>query len=235
MECEVFQQKLCEDCSQSTPEMDEHERACVSCAAFAARARKTEWLIQDALRFDIASVKSAATADRAPSPVVERRFVAWAGLAATFVGAVAVWFALQTTGPMTTEELVVEVLEHWDHEPESWAVSNVSVSNVVLERALDGKATIDLANLGTVSFARSCRVAGQWLPHLVVQTEQGPVMVLLVPNQAVKEAVGFSLPEHGIEGTLHPHGSGSIAVIGNDSLSIEPVEEQISESVDWTI
>lgn len=235
MDCELFRQKMYEDCVRPSPEMDEHERECAACAAFAARARAAEGLIHKALRFDIAAVKAAATAAPAPSPVVQRRFVAWAGMAATFVAAVAVWFGVQTGGPVTTEELVVEVLQHWNHEPGSWDVTDVSVSNVVLERVLDGKALVDLSSIGPVTYAHSCRVAGQWMPHLVVQTEQGPVMVLLVPDRAVGERIPLSLPEQGIEGTLRPHGSGSIVVIGGESLPLEPVEVEISESVEWTI
>jgi hypothetical protein len=233
MECDVFKRRICEDPSVTDPDFRDHEESCKRCAAFAQRVRSTESLIRDALRFDVAGARESA-ARHSARVAQETRAVRWASMAAAFVAAAGIWLMLEARYPLSTEELAAEVLQHWDHEPYSWTV-NDAVPHSRLHRVLGGKATIDLTSIGTISYARVCRVAGQWMPHLVLQTADGPVMILLVPEQQVAERVPLRLPEEGLGGMLRPLGNGSIAIIGDDSRSLVPVEESLAAAIDLTI
>ena len=63
-----------------------------------------------------------------------------------------------------------------------------------------------------VSYAQSCRFRGEKVPHLVVQTDAGPVTVMVLRNEKVTAPVKFA--EQGYVGTILPAGPGSVAVIG---------------------
>ena len=65
---------------------------------------------------------------------------------------------------------------------------------------------------GTVSYARSCRFRGRMVPHLVVQTEMGPVTVMVLVHESVAKPVPFD--EQGYRGVIVPvPGHGSLAVL----------------------
>jgi hypothetical protein len=78
-------------------------------------------------------------------------------------------------------------------------------------------------------------VAGQWVPHLVVQGTEGPVMILLLPPRAIPDTMPLSLPEQRIDGRLLPHGEGSIAVMGRDGEPLEDIGQRALAAVEWTI
>ena len=227
MDCEAYRERLLIDPAAGDRDLAAHEAECAQCRAFAARVRRAEQLIQRAVRLDPAAVTSGARVSAATS-----RRMAWAGVAAAFVGALSLWFAATANRPTDTERLVAEILDHWDHEPASWAVTSVGVDPDVIEQVLAGQARVDLASLGQVTYAKSCRVAGQWMPHLVVQAEQGPIMLLVIPEQLVAGPIPLELPEQGLGGSLRPLGRGSIAVLGGDGMSLEPLERRIDAAID---
>jgi len=159
----------------------------------------------------------------------------WAGLAAAVVVAIAVWFGVTAARPASDDELVAAVLAHWDHEPESWNFTEARVSSALLDNVLSGTASIDTSTIGTISFARSCWVAGEWLPHLVVQSERGPVMVLLLREYEIEQALRLELPEQGLVGTLRPVEGGSIAVLGAGAEPLDNVERRIASAINLGI
>lgn len=228
MDCETFRERLCTDPAATDAALAQHESGCSACRAFAQRVRRAEELIQRAVRFEPAAATGAA---QRVSAMTNRR-LAWGGLAAAFIAAISLWFAATTSRPTSTELLVAEVLAHWNHEPDSWVVTSAGVEPVVLEHVLAGQVRIDLASLGRISYANSCRVAGQWMSHLVVQSEQGPVMLLLIPEQQVDAPIPLRLPEQGLGGSLRPLGNGSIAVLGEDAQSLEQIERRIDAAID---
>ena len=67
---------------------------------------------------------------------------------------------------------------------------------------------------GTVSFAARCVFDGRVVPHLVVQTPEGPVTVLVLSHRTVARPVRFD--EQGYAGIVLPAPRGSIAVVGQD-------------------
>lgn len=227
MDCETFRERLCIDPAELDTALGAHEAQCAACRAFAARIRRTEQLLQRALRFE----PSAAGGSGARVSAATRRRLAWAAIAVAAIGGVSLWFAATAGRPTPTEHLAAAVLEHWGHEPNAWVVTDVDVDPLVLERVLAGNATIDLASLGRVSYAHTCRVAGKWMPHLVLQTEAGPVMLLLIPEQRVESPVPLRLPDDRLGGMLRGLGRGSIAVLGDDA-QLAPVERRIDAAID---
>jgi hypothetical protein len=105
----------------------------------------------------------------------------------------------------------------------------------VLEVALGADAAIDLARLDVVSYARSCLVNGRWVPHLVVQGETGPVMVLLLAREPLAQPQPLDLPAENLRGAIVPVGGGSIAILGQDGETLEAMQQALAEAVEWTI
>jgi len=234
MDCETYRQRLGEDPADTAAELNAHAEACPACAAYAGRLHQAEALIQRALRFDVSAAATATRTSETALAAAASGGALWSGLVAAGVILVALAVTVSNR-PATTEDLVNGIVAHWDHEPDSWAVSDVAVSNAVLQSALGGSANLDLTALGIVSFAKSCRIAGQWLPHIVVQSESGPVMVLLVPNRPMDVPVPIEIPDAGLGGNLRPFGNGSIAVIGKREALLLPIELQVQDAVDWSI
>lgn len=229
MDCEAFREQICIDPASADSALQAHERECQACAAYAKRARKAETLIHQAMRFD--TVRAAAEPARRPAM--------YGSLAAAAIAGLAFWFGLAVDRPAPTEELVAEILAHMNHEPEAVAFTTVSVAQRELNQVLAGEATIDLATLGAqvgpVTYANKCAVAGQWMSHLVVQSGNGPVTVLLISEQSVDGIVPLELAEQGLGGSIVPAGRGAIAVLGEADAANAQIARQVADTVNISI
>lgn len=232
MDCEQARRRLAEDPADLATDVRRHLASCAACAAYAARAAEAERRILAALRFEVAGLDAARHGGRR-SRVDSRRTVL-AALAAALVAGLAVWLGLGGGSP-ATRSLAEDVAQHWFEEPEAWTRTDVAVSTVALQAALDGQARLDLVTLGPVTYARLCLVAGQWVPHLVVQGTEGPVMLLLLRGRPLSDPMPLSLPEQRIDGRLLPHGDGSIAVMGEDGEPLDEIGRRAASAVEWTI
>ena len=60
IDCEIFRERIAADPACLDAECVAHAAECAACAAFSARVRNAEWLIQKALRFDVVALKSGS-------------------------------------------------------------------------------------------------------------------------------------------------------------------------------
>jgi len=235
MNCESLRERLAEDPSRANAEFDRHAETCAPCEAYRQRLLHAETLIHRALRFDVGAVSRPSVATRRQT----RRRTTWvplvSGIAAGILVAVTFWGLFGGGAYLSPEQLAVEVTEHWYHEPDAWVVSNEPIDGATLMRVLDGEAELDIAALQTISYAESCWVGGQWIPHLIVQGRQGPYMVLLMPEIRLESPVDLELREEGLVGRIVPAGTGSIAVLGGAAAEADAVEAAFVAAVDWTI
>jgi len=158
---------------------------------------------------------------------------AWIGIAASF--ALAAVIGVQFTGNGSAEDqlLAEQVLAHVDHEPWAMNVSDVAVSEAQYSRVMDTKVRTMDRDIGLVSYAQSCIINGRTIPHLVLQGKNGPVTLLLMPDEMVSGAV--TLEGEGVNGVILPVGEGSIAIVGGREESIEEIEQRVVDSVEWSI
>ena len=70
------------------------------------------------------------------------------------------------------------------------------------------------------------------IPHLVIQGERGPVTILLLPDEAIDDAV--QIEGESINGVLLPVGSGSVAIIGERDEKLDTIQQNIVNSVTWS-
>ena len=228
MDCEAFRLELLADPAAAEAIIVEHEAECGACAAFADRARRAEVLISKALRFDVGSVRAEAKpASKSWTSTLS------AGLAAAVVAVAVLGLGRQFLLP-PADTMSAALIDHWHHEPYSWVVTDKAVEMPMLAKAIAGKASIDLDQLPTVTYAHSCFFRGKWVPHLVIQGEAGPVMVMLLPAEEIGKPMRLKVVEEDLEGMVMPHGQGSIAILATEGEAMEPLQKAISRAVEWS-
>jgi len=156
---------------------------------------------------------------------------AWLAMAASVVLAVFVGIRL-FGGAATYASLEDEIVAHLDHEPYALRVTDRPVSERQLASVVPANVVQMKPQIGLVTYAMSCVIHGHTVPHLVIQGEHGPVTILLMPEEmvdAVKRIDGKS-----ITGVILPVGKGSIAIIGESDEDLEPIEENVLNSVTWS-
>lgn len=155
----------------------------------------------------------------------------WFALAATVV--LATVFGLRMTGMEPVQGTLEEqVLAHLDHELRAMRVVSTPVSDSRLKRVVpDDIATMN-HDAGLITYAQSCVINGKSIPHLVIQGAKGPIMLLLMPDEAISGPK--TLDGVGVHGIIVPNGSGSIAIIGDRDEDLERVRENVMNSVTWS-
>jgi hypothetical protein len=206
-----------------------HRATCPACARYQREMRDMDRLLGRAMRVDPSAGRRTAAAT-APVQARSARSAlgrGWA-MAASLVAGVLVAAALWVSWPEPS--LAAEVLDHAAHEPQSWAMKDV-VSRADVADVLDSSGATLRPDAGDVTFARRCFFDRHWVPHLVVQTDAGPVTVFLLGHRDV--AGETHLEGDGYEAIVLPAPRGSIAVVGRDVPGLDAVARQVFESVDW--
>lgn len=255
MNYEEFEQAILADPNSDSPELRVQEAQSDECAALAAKARKLEQRLKGAFEVPVPDSLRAPLPDMAAlvaqsesrgDNVVELgarkkpsfAMPAWIGLAAC----VALVSALVLRQPEVAidsaadsqEALIAEVIEHLGPELASMRPSEVRVSSNRVSNVLRPIGATMEAAPGPISYAKSCVIDGELVPHLVVQGEQGPVTILVMPRKMVDGPV--SIMRGGFEGVILPVGEkGSVAIIGRDAESVEAVRAGAGETLGFSI
>ena len=155
---------------------------------------------------------------------------AWFAIAASFV--LVAMLGVRMFGTPEYDSLTDEIIAHLDHEPYAMRVTDKAVPDGRLRRIVPA----NIANLdhdaGLITYAQNCNINGNKVPHLVIQGKNGPVTVILLPDERVSKAETFE--GEGINGVLIPVGDGSIAIIGDKNEDLTEIQESVTNSVTWS-
>jgi hypothetical protein len=203
-----------------TAEVRQHVEGCAACAKFLAEMLELDGKLRGALEMPLAGFRTPAVPEvRAP----RRRFA----LAASVVLAVLLGGGFWLLRPQNA--LAAEVIEHVLHEAGSWErhanLPPGSVANVLHTAGVEFSATLP------VVYASACDFRGRRVPHLVVQTAQGPMTVMLLANEQVERRTEFA--EEGLRGVLLPAGSGSVALLTRGAAPSAQAEGAMVSAVRW--
>jgi len=235
MNCEDYRQQIAAD-----PAFDGgagHLSVCAECQAFRTEMLSLNVKIARAMQIDAPelSIPELPTVDAANVvPLTARAPLSkptWLALAATVMLAAVIGFRMFGFG-VSYDSLAEEVLAHLDHEPAALRVSNTAVTNARLVKVVPPNIARMDHSAGLISYAQSCKINGKQVPHLVIQGEHGPVTILLMPEEAVAEAI--SLDGENVHGVILPVGAGSIAIIGARDEKLERIEKSVMNSVMWS-
>lgn len=206
-------------------ELAEHVAGCPECAQFQREMIKLETDIRRALGPAAASVTPIDSARAARGPKPAKVWSGWALAASVAIASVLVIWALRPS-----DTLAHDLVTHVEYESGSWASKQPVPPAVVTETLAKAGVALDMSS-DKVMYARSCLFRGHVVPHLVVSTPQGPVTVLVLPDEKVKNWTSFH--EDGMTGVITPATHGSIAVLAQGSENIDAVARQVEQSVRW--
>ena len=239
MNCERYREAISAD-----PAFDggtEHVSACVDCQAFRSEIQALDAGIKSALQINVPELKmpdlpdiEVLAASGNVVPLAARRAFskpAWFAMAATVLLAALIGIRLSGYGTSYVS-LEEQVLAHVDREPGAFRVTSTPVSERRLAKAVPAHIAALNHDAGIITYAQSCRINGNLVPHLVVQGKRGPITILLMPEESVSKARTFV--GDNVHGVIIPVGSGSIAIIGDREEQLDPVTQNMLDSVNWT-
>lgn len=235
MICDEFRQAVTANPVADAAGLAGHAETCPDCREFRNRLHELDRDLRAAMAIEAPPVKIPALAETADVVAIPRRAswqkTGWIGLAAS-IALVAVFLVNRGEERLPGTSLADQVIAHLDHEPASLAVTNIPVSEGRFT-AVARPALVDVnRDIGLVTYAASCIINGREVPHLVVQGENGPVTILLLPHEKVSKAI--PLQGAAIEGLILPVGNGSVAIIGNRGESIDRWRERVAATIHWT-
>ena len=234
MNCEHYKEQIAADPSWEGGE--EHVSECAACRSYRDDMRALDRRIAGALTIDVPQLEMPELPEIDDSNVTTlkpRRLTTpgWLALAATVVLAAFVGIRMYGTD-VTYPSLADEIIAHLDHEPYALRVRDKAVSDRRLARVVPANIATMRHDAGLITYAQTCVINGKKVPHLVIQGENGPVTVLLMPDEMVDGAV--EIEGESINGVILPVGNGSIAIIGVDGERLEPIQESVMHSVTWS-
>jgi hypothetical protein len=204
------------DPHELSPELSEHLATCAACTRFRAETLALDGRLRAALELPLAGFRKT----QAPPA---RRFA----LAASVVLAVLLGGGFWLLKPQPA--LASEVLEHIQHEAASWDLHEV-LSPAELADVLK-TAGVQFDSSMPVVYAMACPFHGRRVPHLVVQTADGPLTVMLLAHEKVAARQEFS--EGAYHGVLLPAGEGSVAVLARGGNVPDAAAEKLLSGVRW--
>jgi hypothetical protein len=234
MDCNAYRRSMMADPRDADPQLREHRGSCHDCNLFSERLLSFESRLDRALRVavpadNVLPLRAKATpALRLPN----RR--GWLAMAASVLMAVVVAGVLWVAGPGPS--LAADVVTHMGGEPDAWS-TRTPVQGSELEAVLRDSHLRLSEGAGPVSYAASCAFRGHHVPHLVIQTESGPVTVMVLVHESVPKPMRFD--EGGYRGVIVPvAGHGSLAVLtrgsSTDIKSVEAIAARVQSSITWT-
>lgn len=229
-----FRRAVMADPHDPDPEVSAHRESCHDCSVFAERLLRFESRLDRALRLELpaGAERLAAWSGRAPRATAYRR--SWLAMAASVVVAVLVAGVLWVAAPGAS--VAADVVTHMAGEPDAWVKTDVAVPDAELQAVLRNTHLRLAAGSAMVSYASSCEFRGYHVPHLVIQTESGPVTVMVLVHERASKPVQFD--EQGYRGVIVAvPGHGSVAVLthgaSTDLKTVQGIAARVVDSIVW--
>lgn len=227
MQCSEFREQAGADPQHLGTEAQAHCAQCAACTAYLQQMLQLDGLLKRALEVPAPAMPDNVTPLRreSPAPTVTR----WYALAASVLLAVVLGASIWLVSPR--ESLAAELIAHIHHEPGTMVTTSARVDAAELDAVLRRAGMRLKTGSQKVSLARTCAFRGATIPHLVVQTLEGPITVLVLPHEQVSSAQSFK--EEGYAGTILPSGRGSVAIIASSSTAVQQAAAELAESIAW--
>jgi hypothetical protein len=242
IDCAHYRRALLAQPHDADPALHEHLATCRDCTLFTERALRFESELLRALRVEPPRAQPLRAEPPRVVPLRAKRprgplgfRTGWPAMAAAVLMAVVVAGGLWLGVPRAS--LAADVVTHMREEPQAWRRTDEPVPSAALQKVLRDSHLRLAAGAGVVSYASSCGFRGHLVPHLVIQTESGPVTVMVLVHESAARPVQFD--EQGYRGVIVPvAGHGSLAVLtrgpATDFGTIEQIEHRVLDAIVWT-
>lgn len=154
-----------------------------------------------------------------------RRPWGWAVAATLVLAAGIAWVGGALTGG---DALGREAIAHVVHEPQSLTTTH-AISNDMLPVMLADQGMKAIRALGQVTYARFCPMDGRIARHVVVRTAEGPVTLLLMPDDPAGRRRALTRVD-GMSAVTIPAVRGSIAIVAATASQVLAVEKALIAS-----
>jgi len=223
MNCEQARLLTGAEHGNASAELAEHLQGCAACATFREETLTLDASIQRALQRP-PQLASARPARRAPL----RTWRQWA-LAASVLLACTATLGVWLLRP--TDTLAHELVAHVEAEPDSWLSAQQVTTEGVNEALRSAGVQLDVTS-DKITYAHSCWFRGHYVPHLVVQTSQGPATLLILHHETAPAGRRRSFSEAGMSGVIIPAQTGSIALLtrGGD---VNLLAQEMQHDMHW--
>jgi hypothetical protein len=239
MNCLEFRRHVGAEPSSPSSAALAHREECTACARYQDEMRSLDRLLGKAMRIDVAPPLAregsdpVVGSDPSSAGVYRAAHVApasrrWLAVAASLVAGVLVAATLWLSYPEPT--LAAEVIGHVVSEPDALQPGQPLALQAITD-VLQPSGVRLRPGIGNVTFAMRCVFEGRIVPHLVVQTGEGPITVLLLAHRQVGQPT--RVEADGYAALVLPAPRGSIAIVGSDSSGIDTIAEQVFDAVDW--
>jgi len=222
VKCLEFRRALGSDPNHASAEALAHRAACATCEKYAQEMLHLNEVIKRALEVPIPHLREVSLS--APAPQVR-----WYAMAASVLVVLSATLGALWLLGYPRESLAIEVVNHLAEEPLAMTTSQARVSAVLLEGTLRAKGLHLVKPMDDVSYLQSCEIRGHIVPHLVVQTDRGPVTVLLLTEEKTERTQRFD--EQKYHGILVPMWHGAMAVIAEDASVVDAVAARVKEAI----
>jgi hypothetical protein len=221
MQCADFKRAVAAEPQRLSAQARDHKVHCAACEHYAQQMLQLDGLLQRALAVPVATARLPAH-----RPQAARRWVPLAASLLLTAGlGTGVWLAV----PALT--LASELIEHVSAEQDIVAsaqpLSSRELNSVLRASGL----RLNGSREHPVWYATSCPFRGKDVPHLVVETTQGRVTVLMLSHVRVPWTRRFD--EQGYRGTILPSGPGSIAIVATNKAAVEEATRHVAAAVSW--
>jgi hypothetical protein len=205
------------------PDVAGHVATCADCRRYREETLMLDGRVRAALEMPLAAFRTPAAVPAEPAHPRVRRYALAASVALGVFLAGGFW--LLNPQPALAGELV----EHIRHEAFSWDIKEpmapAEVAGVLRMAGVEFDAHVPIV------YAAPCPFRGRRIAHLVVQTANGPMTVMLLPHETVKKRGEFA--EDGMHGVILPAGAGSVAVLARGADVPAAMADEIVSSVRW--
>jgi hypothetical protein len=217
MNCEELRTLVGAEPNSTDPEVLAHLESCPECARYRQELQAMDRLIYRALAVDAPTETIASQPKQEQNPARVWRMAA-SVLITVLVGAMSLWLLAPR------ESFAAEAIAHVKHEQFSLVRTSETVDDKELE------AVLAASRLRLKSYAQSCPFRGQRVPHLVVQTEQGPVTALVVTDAPTQPRE--HIDEQGFQGEIIPAPRGVLVVLGQN-VPVDAVAKTLLSALEY--
>jgi hypothetical protein len=212
------------------PELRAHREQCADCAAYTEKLLRFEARLARALQIEVRSTAQVVALTGRPKRTAAARWLALA--ASVVVGALVIGL----TWVVPSRSLAADVVAHMAGEPNAWRTES-AVPAPELDSVLENSKLKLMPDAVTVSYASSCAFRGHIVPHLVVQSDSGPVTVMVLVHESKAKWKQFD--EQGYRGVIVPvKGHGALAVLMKDpkvdTATVDRIAADVQQSIVWT-
>ncbi len=227
MKCHELQTAISAEPNSTNLDVLEHLESCSACATYRDQMQAMDRLIYKALVVSVEdSTLSGSTNRRTAS---KQSWMARWQIAASLVASVLIGTSIWVAS--TRDSFAEQIVAHTQHEAFAMVRTDARVDEQALANILEKSGVSLRPDAADVSYAAICTFRGRGVPHFVVQTDEGPVTVMVLTEEKPTNT-NQRFAEEGYEGMIVPAPKGVLAVLGKD-VSVERATEKVLAAVQY--